>query len=65
MLLANMLDSHLWYAVPLIISISLVYGATRHEGMREIMNHSLRAGGWMVGFMLIIFVLLSLLSWGL
>jgi len=65
MLLASIFDSHLWFAAPLIVSISLVYGATRHEDMREIMNHSLRAGIWMVGFMAVIFVLLSLISWGL
>ncbi len=65
MLLASMFDSHLWYAIPLVISISLVYGATRHENMREILQHSLRAGGWMVGFMVLIFIVLTVLSWGL
>lgn len=55
----------LWYAVPLIVSVSLVYAATRHEHLGPIFAHSLRIGLWIVGFMAIIFAILWLLSWGL
>jgi len=50
----------LWYAVPLVVSISLVYGATRHEHLKPILIHSLRSAVWVVGFMAIIFALIWL-----
>ncbi len=55
----------LMYALPLVVSVSLVYAATRHEDIRPILTHSLRIGLWIVGFMAVIFVLLMLLSWRL
>jgi hypothetical protein len=58
-------DTDLWYAVPLIIAVSLVYAATRHEDMREILPHALRIGIWIVVVMSIIFLLLWYLSRGL
>ena len=57
-LLASVLDARLWYAVPLIVAISLVYGATRHEYVPEILKQSLKAGVWVAGFMAIIFGLI-------
>lgn len=50
----------LWYAVPLIVSISLVYGATRHEHLKPILIHSLRSAVWVTGFMAIIFAVIWL-----
>jgi hypothetical protein len=47
-----------WYAVPLIVSISLVYAATRHEHMKPILAHAGRVGAWIIGFMAVVFVLL-------
>ena len=55
--------NQLWYAVPLIVSISLVYGATRHESMGPILNNAVRAATWIVGFMATIFVILWAVSW--
>jgi hypothetical protein len=55
-------QANFWYAVPLVIAVSLVYAATRHEEMREILSHALRIGLWIVAFMAIIFVLLWFLS---
>jgi hypothetical protein len=54
-----------WYAVPLIVVISLVYSATRHELMQPILSHAVRLGVWIVGFMAAIFVLLCAVSWWL
>ncbi len=53
----------LWFALPLIISVSLVYAATRHEAMGSILAHAVRIGIWIVGFMAIVFVVLQLISW--
>jgi len=55
--------NHLWYAFPLIVSISLVYGATRHELMGPILHNAIRAATWIVGFMVTIFVVLWAVSW--
>ena len=55
--------SRIWYCLPLIVSISLVYGATRHELMRPILEHAVRFGVWIVTFMLAIFAVTVLFSW--
>lgn len=51
-----------WYALPLVIVVSLVYSATRHEEMKPILQHALRIGVWIVGFMLIVFAVLFFVS---
>jgi len=61
----NWQDGDLWYALPLIIAVSLVYAATRHERMRPILLHAGRVALWIVGFMAVVFVVLGLISWRL
>jgi len=53
----------LWYALLLIVAVSLVYAATRHELFRPILYHAVRVGIWIVGFMLAIFIVLLLMDW--
>ncbi|MEX0977208.1 MAG: hypothetical protein WDZ48_00055 [Pirellulales bacterium] len=55
----------MWYAVPLVVAISLVYSATHHEALRPILAHALRLGLMIVGFMVAIMLLLALISWRL
>ena len=55
----------LWFAVPLVVAISLVYQATRHERMSEILGGALRFGGWIAVFMGIAFAVIYYLSIGL
>ncbi len=55
----------MWYALPLIIAVSLVYAATRHEEIVPILAHAGRLALWITGFMVVIFAVLFLLSWGL
>jgi hypothetical protein len=55
--------ARLWYAVPLITSVSLVCAATRHEQMGPILIHALRFAIWVIVFMGIILVVLQFLSW--
>ena len=57
-----MWNNDLWYALPLLISISLVYAATRREDRRD-PPPALRMAAWIVGFMAVIFVVLQALSW--
>jgi hypothetical protein len=51
-----------WYALPLVVAVSLVYAATRHEAMSEIVRHATRVGGWIFGFMLVVFLVLFAVS---
>lgn len=64
LLIANVLPhNQLWYLLPLVISISLVYGATRHELMKPILANALHTAFWILGFMAIIFVVLLGVEW--
>ena len=47
----------IWYSLPLIAVVSLVYGATRHEHLREILIHAVRTCIWVLGFMAVIFLI--------
>jgi hypothetical protein len=55
----------MWYAVPLIVVISLVYSATRQEAMGSILSNSLRLGFMITLFMVAIMVVLAIVSWQL
>ena len=57
-LLASIFDARMWYALPLIIAISLVYGATRHEYIPQILSQAGKAAVWVIGFMLVILALI-------
>lgn len=61
-LLASSSASQLWYSVPLIVAISLVYGATRHELMVPILHHAWHTARWIVGFMAIVVAILVAVS---
>ena len=63
LLLAAVDKCYLWYTIPLIVTVSLVYSATRHEASGPILAHALRVAIWIVGFMAIVFVVLLILSW--
>ncbi|KKK83865.1 hypothetical protein LCGC14_2789110 [marine sediment metagenome] len=52
----------MWYSLPLVVAVSLVYSATRHEQVGPILSHAARIGIWIVGFMAVIFAGLMLIS---
>ena len=58
LLLASILGNRMWYALPLIVAVSLVYAATRHELMEPIVRHATHTAVWIVGFMAVVFVVL-------
>jgi hypothetical protein len=62
-LFAAMAATRLWYAIPLITSVSLVCAATRHEEMSEILMHALRFAIWIIVFMGIVLCVIQFLSW--
>jgi hypothetical protein len=55
--------TYLLYYLPLIVSISLVFGATRHENTTLILKHAIGTARWITGFMAIIFVILYFIGW--
>lgn len=57
-----LLENRLWYAAPLIVAVSLVYAATRHELVRPILEHAVRFGAWIIGFMFVVFLVLQVVS---
>ncbi|HEX3998678.1 MAG TPA: hypothetical protein VHX65_09035 [Pirellulales bacterium] len=64
MFLTLLAVAQIWYALPLVVSISLVYAATRHEHVGPILQHALRLGVWIAGFMGVVFGILFLLALG-
>ena len=60
LLAANL--TQLWHLIPLIVAVSLVYGATRHEYVSEILQHGVRFGAWVLGFIGVLFVILALVA---
>ena len=54
--------NRMWYTLPLIVSVSLVYAATRHEQLVPILQHAFRTAVWIMGFMAIAFLVLYLIQ---
>ena len=54
-----------WYALPLVVAMSLVWAATRHERMVPMIRHAVRIGLEIIILLVVIFVPLLLLAWGL
>lgn len=55
--------ARLWYALPLVVAVSLVYGATRHERMKEILEQAVRTTLWLSVFMGVIFAVIWLIGY--
>ncbi|MBX9787899.1 MAG: hypothetical protein K2Y37_03210 [Pirellulales bacterium] len=57
-----MMSSDLWYSLPLVVAISLVYAGTRHEAMGDIIRHAIRFALWSLVILSGIFALLYFVS---
>ncbi|TWT55655.1 hypothetical protein [Allorhodopirellula solitaria] len=55
--------TYLLYYLPLIVAISLVFGATRHEDMKLILKHAFHTARWITGFMAIVFAAMLIMDW--
>jgi len=51
-----------WYVLPLVVAISLVYSASRHESWRRIWFHAARLGFMILGLLTAATVLLLLIN---
>lgn len=54
--------NQMWHAVPLVIVISLVYAATRHESSQLILSHAARLATSITVFMAVVFAILFFIS---
>ena len=57
--------NQLWYSVPLVVAVSLVYAGTRHEDMPRILGYATRLGFWIFFFLAVLGALLWWLGRGL
>jgi hypothetical protein len=51
-----------WFVVPLVVAISLVYAASRHESWPRIWWHALKLCGWILGILALTTALLLLIN---
>ena len=51
-----------WFILPLVVAISLVYSASRHESWRRIWLHSLRLCTWILGILVLTTAILLLIN---
>jgi hypothetical protein len=51
-----------WFALPLVVVISLVYSASRHEAWGRIWAHAARLCGMILGILLLTTVVLLLIN---
>jgi hypothetical protein len=42
-----------WFVLPLVVAISLVYSASRHESWRHIWAHAFRLCSWILGILVL------------
>lgn len=64
-LLASAPLGRLWFLLPLVVIVSLVYSASRYESPGRILRRAGRLGLQIAGFMTVILALLAWLSAGL
>jgi hypothetical protein len=55
-------QNQIWYLLPLVVAVSLVWSATRHEDMGLILQRALRAGLTILGLLAAAFIVLYLIS---
>ena len=59
----SMSIEYLLLYLPLLVAVSFVMGATRHEQPRLILQQTQRTAVWITSFMLIIYAVLQIVSW--
>jgi hypothetical protein len=51
-----------WLVLPLVVVISIVYSASRHESWSRIWSHSIRLGLWILGLLVAATAILLLIN---
>jgi hypothetical protein len=57
-----MTQIYYWYVLPLVVAISLVYSASRHESWKKITIQAIRTSGLIMGILVFATVLLLLIN---
>ena len=57
-----LITTKIWYFLPLLVSVSLAYAATRHELLQPILAHALRFALWIIVFMGVVFGIVYLMQ---
>jgi len=59
----NLKDIHIyWFVIPLVISISLVYSASRYESWRKIIPQAVRLSGMIFSVLIVTTVILLVVN---
>ncbi len=53
---------YIGYALPLVVVISLVYAATRHEELPAIFRHAFGCATWIVALMVVVGLIMAVVS---
>jgi hypothetical protein len=61
--LVSMSPEYLLYYFPLLVGVSLVLAATKHEDSKLILRQALSTGFWFSVFMLAVAAILSAMMW--
>ncbi|MCC7335805.1 MAG: hypothetical protein IT422_11955 [Pirellulaceae bacterium] len=59
----HMSIGYLLLYLPLLVAVSLVIGASRHEQKHLILDQAVRTAVWISSFMLGIYLVLQIVSW--
>ena len=59
----HMSIGYLLLYLPLLVAVSLVIGASRHEQTHLILDQAVRTAVWISSFMLGIYLVLQIVSW--
>ena len=51
-----------WFVLPLVLAISLVYSASRHEAWSRIWKHAFRLCSWILGLLVLTTAVLLLIN---
>ena len=62
-MVVSMSLGYLFMYLPLLVSVSFVIGASRHEKRHLILDQTLRTAVWITSFMLGIYAVLQIVSW--
>jgi hypothetical protein len=56
------LINNYWFALPLVVAISLVYAASRHEAWNRIVAHAARLCGMILGILIVTTIVLTFIN---
>ena len=62
-MVVSMSLGYLFMYLPLLVAVSFVIGASRHEKTALILDQTMRTAVWVTSFMLGIYAVLQIVSW--